>query len=302
MIRNKTREDVLITICRVLVCLTFLGRAWQHLRWDAPLRAIFWRQSLLKPVVEGWFGMAWRDYVSSPAVDAGINHLGHAMGWFYLLCAGAACVVTVKKIWAQRLLAAGGLMLCFLGFLYFVDKSFRWGQWAEYSLQFGSPFFLIYAVRGAASTRSFQLALKIAIALTFVGHGLYAAGYYPQPGHFVTMIMNGVHVSEDVARGMLRGAGWLDFLMAALLFVPHAWRPACYYIVFWGFATALARLVSYYDPINIMGWLDGWLHQCLYRLVHGGMPLVLLLAVDHLGAKEKRAEPMAPVGPVPAAC
>ncbi len=283
MKRDITREDGVILLCRLLVCFTFLGRAWQHLRWDAPLRVILWRQKLLEPVVN-LFDVSWREWVTSPAVDAGINHTGHLIGLFYLFCAIAAFRVTSNRAGLQRLLAAGGAMLCFLGFLYFLDKGMRWGQWAEYSLQFSGPFFLIAVIRGKAGSKTLHFALKAAIALTFIGHGLYAVGYYPQPGNFVTMIMNGMHVSEDMARGLLKGAGYIDFVIAALLFAPVVWRPACYYMVFWGFATALARIVSYYDPINWVGWLDGWMHQCLYRLIHGGMPLVLLLCKGALGS------------------
>ena len=294
MDRKITREEGVILLVRALVCLTFLGRAWQHIRWDAPLRVILWRQQLLEPLINS-LGMSWQEWVSSPAVDAGINNTGHAMGYFYVCCAVAACVVKPGQIWSQRLLAAGGALLVFLGFIYFMDKGYRWGQWAEYSLQMSGPFFLLAAIRGHMHTTTFQFALKVGIALTFIGHGLYAAGIYPQPGPFVTMIMNGMRVSEDTARELLTAAGYLDFLVAGLLFVPHLWRPACYYTAFWGFATAGARLVSYYDPVNTIGWLDGWLHQCLLRLIHGGMPLVLLLIISYRKPVQKENAVQAPM-------
>ena len=47
------------------------------------------------------------------------------------------------------------------------------------------------------------LYLKIAIALTFSAHGLYAIGYYPQPGVFVDMLINILHFSETTAKDFL---------------------------------------------------------------------------------------------------
>lgn len=273
------REIHLMRLFRALVCLTFLGRAWQHLRWDAPFRGLLWKQGWLEPIVTGLFNIPWREWVSDPAVDTGIQTTIRLFGVFYVICAVVTLIVRKDQKWAHWLLGAGSVALCFLGFLYFLEKGFRIGQWVEYSLQFGSPLMLVFSIKGGLNQPRLQLAIKIAIALTFIGHGLYAAGIYPMPGHFVTMLMNGLGVGENAARGLLVWAGYLDFVAATALFIPKLEKPALYYMVFWGFVTAAARLVSYYDGTNIIGWLDGWLYQCIYRLVHGGIPLILLLAL-----------------------
>ena len=270
---NETR---LVFALRLLVCCTFLGRAYQHIRWEAPYRALLWSQHKMEPLITGVFGVEWRDWVNNTAVDMGIQNAINITGWFYLLCAVLALTVSGKTKFQQFVLAFGGAMLFFLAYLYFLDKGSRIGQWIEYSLQFGGPIFLIAAVRGHICHPKLVFSFKVAIALTFIGHGLYAAGIYPQPGNFVTMLMNGVGLSEDMSRQLLVAAGYLDFIAAALIFFPAVNRPALAYMAFWGFATALARMVSYYDPIHIGGWLDAWAFQTIYRMIHGGAPLLLM--------------------------
>ena len=268
-------DENLIRLCRLLVCLTFLGRAWQHLRWDAPVRAILWNQALLKPIITDMLGIPWQHWVGDLAVDAGIQTSIRVMGGIYLICAITAWLVTARRRWAQVILGLGSLLLFFLAFLYYFDQYKRLGQWAEYTLQWSVPLFLILAIRGRLRHPRTLFCLKLAVALTFIGHGMYAAGIYPMPGHFVTMLMNGLHLSENSARALLVGAGYMDFAVALMLFVPHAHRFAIAYTCFWGFATAAARLVAYYDALQWVAWLDGWLYQCLFRVVHGGIPLML---------------------------
>ena len=292
-------ERMIIRMLRALVCCVFLGRAWQHLRWDAPFRAVLWKQSWMEPVVE-FFGVSWRDWVSHAAFDQGIQTSIKLFGAFYLLCAVLALVVNKRHVWAHWLLALGSLMLFSLGFLYFLEKGFRIGQWVEYSLQFSSPVFLIAAFYGHLADIRTRFWLKVAIALTFIGHGLYAAGIYPMPGHFVTMLMNGLGLTEDASRQLLVWAGYADFVAAMALFIPKLERSALYYMIFWGFATALARMVSYYDAQNLIGWIDGWLYQCIYRLVHGGLPLILLMALPKVVRATKTESSPAGAEAVPA--
>lgn len=274
---TKTNDEHLILWCRILVCITFLGRAWQHLRWDAPFRTLLWNQKLMEPIVTGFYGMPWRDWVSDLSIDTAIQGSIRVTGVFYLLCAVVALFVTSKNRILQGIMIAGAAMLFGLSLLYFMDKYYRIGQLLEYSLQFSAPLFLLAALRGHLRDAGFIFGLKCAIAATFIGHGLYAAGIYPMPGNFVTMIMNGIHVSEDTARTLLLVAGIADFAVAVFLFVPNLEKFAACYTIFWGGATAFARLVSYYDSTQILGWLDAWGYQWAYRVTHGGMPILLLL-------------------------
>ncbi|RYZ49346.1 MAG: hypothetical protein EOP07_24590, partial [Proteobacteria bacterium] len=64
----------------------FMGRAWQHLAWDAPYRVVFWDEALMKPIVEGWFQTSWDSYATSPTVDANLTLLVRIIGILYVLC------------------------------------------------------------------------------------------------------------------------------------------------------------------------------------------------------------------------
>lgn len=295
--KHLERDKLLIVLCRVLVCCTFLGRAWQHLRWDAPVRALLWKQELMEPLISGIFGIAWRDWVTRLSVDSGIQGSVRVMGVIYLLCAVAALTVRAGNKIGEAVLALGSALLFVLSCLYFIDQYYRWGQLMEYTLQWSGPIFLLAALHGGLRKPRFIFLLKVATALTFIGHGLYAAGIYPMPGHFVTMVMNGLGTSEDAARMLLVFAGYADFMIAICLFVPYLQRPAIGYAVFWGFATAAARMVSHFDGGAVAVWLDSWTYQTVYRLIHGGLPLVLWFLAT---AREERvsAEPHTAMGPM----
>ncbi len=270
------REAMTVRLLRGLVFCLFVGRAWQHLRWDAPLRELLWRESLMKPIVAlcGW---PWEQWVGSLSVDSGIQLTIRIMGVVYLCCGLAALVVRAEHKSLRLLLGFGTAQLVFLSFLYYLEQFFRVGQFIEYALQIGSPLFLLAALDGRLQTARWQMAIKVAIALTFLGHGLYAAGYYPTPGPFVTMVMKGFMVGEDSARIILKVAGYLDIALVIGLFLPRGGRMVMGYTVIWGFATTFARLVATAETPTLVDWINTWWHECLIRLVHGGIPLLMLL-------------------------
>jgi hypothetical protein len=266
---------ILILGLQLGACFVFLGRAWQHIRWDAPLRTLLWNQRLMEPIVESFFGMSWREWASSPTVDAAIQNTIKGMGFFYLVCAVLVWFAKPKGRIIHGILIAGSALLLFLSWLYFLENWQRIGQLIEYTLQWTLPVFLVLALRGRPAWPKLIMWLKIAIALTFVGHGLYAVGYYPRPGHFVTMTMNALSIEQQTAEQLLYVAGLLDFAVAVLIFIPRAATPALLYDAFWGFLTALARMVAYFDPNDLGGWASGWIHQTLFRLPHGLIPLLV---------------------------
>jgi len=44
-----------VPVLRISCCCLLVGRAWQHLFWDAPFRAFLWDEHLLQGIVEGFF-------------------------------------------------------------------------------------------------------------------------------------------------------------------------------------------------------------------------------------------------------
>ncbi len=258
------------------VCL-FLGRGWQHLVWDAPYRALFWDENLLKGLVEGLTPFTWTQYVTHPKVDYAIQILIKATGLFYLCCAFASFFIKKcpKKVSAFFLIG-GAVSLAFLSFLYCKEKFFHLGQFFEYASQVLIPVFL-YLSFNSAPTKRLVFFINVAISLTFFSHGLYAMGFYPVPGSYIDMLLRVFPLQETQARTFIKIIGHIDLVMAVCVFIPKVSTPFLIYGVVWGFLTAFARLFgNFYLPL-FWDILNQWLPEVLYRIPHGVLPLFLIL-------------------------
>lgn len=279
-------------LLKISCFLLFIGRAWQFLFRDAPLRALLWDEELMEGLITSVFNITWQEYVTSPATDLLIQSAIRTTGLFFLLMAGVVLFLQPKFKPGKILLIVSSFILLFLAFLYCKEKFYHHGQFFEYSIQFSLPIFLLVATyfRDRISKVQFTLYLKIAIALTFVSHGLYAIGFYPRPGVFVDMTINSIGVSEPVAHQLLFVAGILDFVAAVGLFMPKIAKPFIIYCVIWGLLTALARtwanLQADYFSFEI---LSQYLPQTLYRLPHGLLPAVLLLPFPRSSGQQKES-------------
>lgn len=265
----------------------FLGRAWQHLFWDAPFRVLLWDEPWMKPIIEGLFQTPWDTYITSMAVDDGIQGTIYSFGIFYLICALISAFITQVPKWTAKIILAGATGLFFLACLYCKEKFFSVGQLLEYSIQIISPILLYLWVYPKVTAFNYRLIAKIAIALTFTCHGLYAVNYYPRPGNFVDMIINTIGCSETTAINLLMLAGIMDFIVSILLFFPgKIGRVALGYMVLWGFATTAARYTSYVEMDYLMESLNQWTWQVLIRLSHFMIPLaILLFQIKRLGLR-----------------
>ena len=265
MFKLSTQQyAVIFRIIQVSAIAVFLGRAYQHLFWDAPFRALFWEDGFLQWLVEGATDMTWKEYATSPDVNRHIQNIVTAHGIFYLLAALATIFIQRLHKWAGKILLLGSLSLIFLAMLYMKEKFYHLGQFFEYSLQFLSPLFLYFLVYRADLKPRVWLLMKVAIALTFTCHGLYAIGFYPRPGVFTTMTMNILGLSEPHAIRFLNVAGIMDFIVSIGIFLP--WRWAKYflgYAVIWGFLTAMARVLGHF---HWQFWEDS-LHQHAFQTV-----------------------------------
>jgi hypothetical protein len=285
-------------LVRVAAISVFLGRAWQHIYWDAPYRALLWDERWMKGIIEGWTGRSWKEYVTDVNTDLFIQNLITGIGWFYVLCAiGALFILRLGKL-GSVILWLGSISLAFLAALYCKEKFFFIGQFFEYTLQFSAPALL--AILATKTNQRFTPKLvwylKVAIALTFSCHGLYAIGFYPRPGNFVSMTMNILQASETVAIQFLNVVGVLDFILSILLFFPARWaKPALTYAVFWGFSTTIARIWAYFywDSLDIL--LLQWLHESVMRFPHFLLPLALLIYMvsnNNLSKSKQKTNPL----------
>jgi hypothetical protein len=267
--------------------LTLLGWGLIHLLWEVPYRSFLWNETLLRAPVEAWLGIPWESWVTDSGIEAWVQGAIRALG-LGLLGASLAAVLAFRngvRPWA--ILAAGTPSLCAVALAYTLDKGMRAGELIEYSAQVLSPLCLFLYCRGSLKEHGLLRALKAMVALTFLGHGLYAFGYYPVPGHFVDMVISILGVTDTQALALLKLAGILDFVVCLAIFLPRAAIPALAYAAFWGLATALARpLSAFSDGSEAEGLIYG-LAEALCRLPHALVPIAALLLV----ARKMRSEP-----------
>jgi hypothetical protein len=278
LIRAFSSKELLFL--RILVCCLFLGRGWQGLFWDLPLRTIFWDEYLLEGIVTTLTGDTWQNYVTNRTfdVDQFIDTLGASIGAFWIFC--AVMVLFIKETWkfGKGLLYLGAFSFSILALLLFKDKFWQVGQFFEYAIQVTAPLVLAHVIYKGQNTPRFRMTLKVIIAITFVAHGLYACAYYPQPSVWIGWCMDVLPFKEDqTAKHFLIIMGVLDFLAAALLFVPFkkVSSLAIWYCIIWGVLTSLARLVGNFYIEMFWESLHQHAYEAFYRLVHGGIPLFL---------------------------
>ena len=288
---NSTKADRLFfKIIQVATITVFLGRAWQHWRWDAPYRALLWDEQLMSGFVASLLSMDWETYISDMQVDNTIQLGIKAIGLFYFFCALVALFIKKLPSFFRYFLLLGAMSLIVLAILYCKEKFFSIGQFFEYSLQFGSPLLLVYLLKKPSVTTSLLVVVKIMIALTFTAHGLYALGFYPRPVHFMEMTMNILGVTEERAILFLNGAGILDFIISIGLFFPWKWSKYClWYAVFWGTGTTAARIWANFNWEWIDYVLVQWLHESIMRFPHFLIPLAVVVFLT-LQNREVRIE------------
>ncbi len=264
---------------RLTVFLTLFCRGWLYLRWDSPLRGIFWSEDWMTWPVDFFLHLDWDAYASTS--DAYLTFLFRAIGILLMVAGVGAFFVRRGRTRGSDLLMVA---LCFSvlhAFAAWFEKDWQIGMLLELALQAWCPLLLWIGIRRGFGAPAFLRTARLLAALTFVGHGLYAIGHHPVPGSFVTMSIRVLGMSEDAAKLFLQVAGWLDSAVAILILTP--WRRAILgagiYMVAWGFVTALARVVSHYDPAVRFHGVDPWLFETLVRTAHWAIPLVVVILV-----------------------
>ncbi len=279
MTQSSDLQHRLITILKLSTFLIFLGRAYQHIVWDAPYRTFLWDESILKGSIEAIFGIAWNDYVTSLSAANTISFSIKVIGIFYLICAIITLMIkpSMKKT-GKFFLLGGSMGLFILALLYCKEKFLHVGQFFEYTIQFMTPVLLYMVLFTSIEFKKIRLIALIAIALTFSCHGLYAIGYYPRPGSFIDMTLNTLPISEPSAHAMLKIAGILDFVVAIAIFIPRISYAALVYAFVWGGLTAIARLVGHFHIAFLWNSFSQWTWEMLIRLPHGLVPLFVIIA------------------------
>ena len=182
------------------------------------------------------------------------------------LCGGAACLQV------------------HYAFTSWIAHNFLWSTLMEYGLQIAIPISCALMLPNI-SPRWEGLAeqiVRLGVSFCFIGHGLYALGYAPTPGGFVTMTMNILPLSEAGAEQFLQLIGALDLCAALLLWLPiyELKRAALIYMVIWGGMTALARPLGQ-PSATMIDAVIVWGPEFIWRTSHALAPLWLWLRAFH---------------------
>ncbi len=275
---------------RVLVALRFastgalLGWGILHLFWDAPYRTLLWNESLLKGLVMSLTSMSWSEYVTNPKTDWAIQSGTRLIGVLLALIAAISILVrkraqTESGGGISKFLPIGTAVILAVSFLNFLGTGSRVGMFIESAAQVSSPILLWIAIRARATPEASMAEaerllwfIKIVVGLTFVGHGLYAIGYYPVPGNFIDMTINILGVTESGAKNLLKIAGIIDLLIP-IGFLSRRFSAAAFlYATCWGLLTTLARPVSYWLLEGEASNLSFYVAQTFIRFPHFALP------------------------------
>ncbi|MDP0492120.1 MAG: hypothetical protein Q7Q71_13810 [Verrucomicrobiota bacterium JB023] len=304
------RSPRLILLRLAGLCL-FSGYAWLYLdKQRAPLTQFLWNPRYREPI-EFLSGKNWSQWLatSSPTIDGIIRLFG-----FLFLFAGLASLTLPKRPLGigkaedeptaspnlrtldfllsrtrhlRQWVGIGILLLASLGlglhaWAVYESKGHNTTRLFEQLIRLATPCILIMATTiGLAGNNSTAWLMRLAIASTFVGHGLFALGIFPPPQEWYFMVGKTLALEPEATRSFLVVAGVLDLLAAGALLLPHPLiaRLAATYCTFWGFTTAIARPWAHFTPAEKLYGLDPWLAEGILRLPHGLLPLALCLAL-----------------------
>ncbi|MGI9527663.1 MAG: hypothetical protein ACR2MS_11200, partial [Weeksellaceae bacterium] len=257
----------------------FFGRSIESLLWEVPLRAFFWDEGWLKPIIEGVFNYDWYAYSTNPMIDQGIQVLNDILGGLLTLSTLAVIFLYQGKFepYAKVFIIIGSIIVGIILLLEYKEKFYHLAQFLEGFIQFFTPIVLLLFLNQSLDLHKTKIVLKLIVAFTFIGHGLYAVNLYATPGNFIDMIIVLLGFSEPMAKNFLILIGYFDILLIVLLLIPYTEKLALYYAIIWGLLTALARF-AYYFKLNgyDISSLEA-IHATIYRLPHGLVPLSILL-------------------------
>lgn len=264
------------SILRVATFFIFFGRAYQFVFFDAPLRVLLWDQSIMTPFVKFFGGQEWNVYATNPQVDQLINWIQFSIGGIFVLAAISSILVSVKRMYLKWFIYLAIPFLVLLFLLQFKDRFYQMANFFEHAIQMFTPLVFIYFIGGHVRLGRIIQFSRILIAATFVSHGLYALGYYPQPGNFIDLVIGTFGWSESFARLFIKVAGWMDLVVVSAMFYKPLSNYAIWYMVGWGLLTAFARITAGVHIDFFFQSIHQSVYLSLFRLCHGLLPLALI--------------------------
>lgn len=257
---------------RICVSVTLAARGWLTMRWDSPIRSVAWNEDWWARPLESIAGISWEKIALES--DPILSRIFDVVGLFLLLAAILLWFLRGRTLGILLVTATLILLLDSLG--RWIASGHQFGMAIEHALQIFAPIALLRLPGSPASSHRWVMAVLIASAMTFAGHGFHAAGLHPVPLSYQTMTMKLLSVGRENAILLLSLAGWLDLLVAATVFVPRLRKISLAYMAAWGGLTALARIVSHLGLELPLYGLDPWLAETLVRTPHWLFPILAL--------------------------
>ena len=236
----------IIRILQITVAILLVGRAWQHLFWDAPYEFLFTKQLGFTD----WFVGKWT------AVT----------GWVYLL--GVIFCFTLDN----RDSRWGYIYVVYSATLLLLAQLYRASNDCEV------PTLFLYASQIATPLLYYQLqftkipigrimnTLKISLTLTLGGYAWYAFGwYYGQKDSWHNGLQNVFGTDQNTASYLLITLGIVECLIIVVLWVKPLQKIGFAGILFWGTLLMLASVALFFmeHPHWKSGLRSAWELLCL---------------------------------------
>jgi hypothetical protein len=163
----------------------------------------------------------------------------------------------------------------------FKKSGFLPEQLIEHALKIMLPLIGVFVLNRGELTTKTLVVLKILIACTFLGHGVYALGVHYIPRNFMSMTTTILCLDKTNAENFLFLIGILDILAAiGIFFKGIAQKSAFIYMILWGLITAFARIIYgsliSTDSIEFLYYVS----NAIYRIPNGLIPLFLFNEIN----------------------
>lgn len=301
MMNQSPYRKNIILILQIATSLVLIGRGWEHFIGDPAYHAFFWNHTLFGWFIEGILGIEWNNFLTNTVYDDRLLAFQHIIGATLLTLAALIWIPIKNRKLTSYTLLSTTLLLLILSTFKTLDHFATIGQFIEQLSQITCPLLLLLFCREDFSLPKIQTLLKVIIALTFIGHGLYAIGFYPQPPVFIKMIRGTTACEYATAQIILYFVGALDIIAALLLFFPNKriQQLALGHIILWGFITAFGRFFGSVNYNHFWFTTQQFWHLSAFRMVHGLLPLVLFLLPQSFLRIKLRGTPLKTIPLIP---
>ena len=235
----------IIRILQITVAILLLGRAWQHLFWDAPL-----------------------EYLLSPKLysEEFIDRVTTGLGWFYLI--GIIFTFTLdnrNSRWGYSFVLYSAVLLL-LAQLYRAANSYELPTILLYTSQFATPYLYYQLQFTKIPIGRIMSMLKLSLTLTLGGYAWYAFGFiYGQKKEWLLGLADVFGIDNQTAVYLLYLLGAFEIIIVLVLWVKPVQKIGLAGILFWGVLLMLASVGLFW--IDQPHWQSGlrsmWELLCL---------------------------------------